>query len=96
MRLSVQEKKKIKINFQNGGCGGHLVFPIGMSLTIFIFKSSRYFTSSFESIDYSVQEKTFVIGFQDGHLGIPIGTILVTFDQQVTPILPTIGFSVQE
>ena len=30
------------------------------------------------------------IDFQDGgHLGFPIGTILASFDLQVTPMLPT-------
>ena len=32
--LSVQEKKR-KIDFQDGGHGGHLGFPIGMILAIF-------------------------------------------------------------
>ena len=39
------------------------------------------------------QEKKWKIDFQDGdhggHLGFPIGTILATFDLQVTPMLPT-------
>ena len=35
-----QEKKR-KINFQNGGHGGHLGFPIGTILTMFlVYKSS--------------------------------------------------------
>ena len=41
----------------------------------------------------SVQEKKRKIDFQDGrhggHLGFLIGTILATFDLQVTPMLPT-------
>ena len=32
--LSIQEKKR-KIDFQDGGHGGHLGFPIGMILAIF-------------------------------------------------------------
>ena len=48
--------------------------------------------TSFESIGISVQEKMFNIDFKDGvqggHLGFPIRTILVTFDLQVTLILP--------
>ena len=32
--LSVQEKKR-KIDFQDGGHGGHLGFPIGMILALF-------------------------------------------------------------
>ena len=34
MCLSIQEKK-FKIDFQDGNCGGHLVFPIRMILAIF-------------------------------------------------------------
>ena len=45
------------------------------------------------SIGLSAQEKKRKIDFQDGnhggHLGFPIGTILATFDLQVTPMLPT-------
>ena len=42
------------------------------------------------SIGLSVQEKKRKIDFEDGgHLGFPIGTILVSFDLQVTPMLPT-------
>ena len=41
----------------------------------------------------SVQEKKRNIDFEDGghggQLGFPIGTILASFDLQVTPILPT-------
>ena len=46
-----------------------------------------------ESIGLSAQEKKRKIDFQDGdhggHLGFLIGTILATFDLQVTPMLPT-------
>ena len=46
-----------------------------------------------ESIGLSVQEKKQKIDFQDGHhgghLGFPIGTILATFDLQVTLMLPS-------
>ena len=34
MGLSIQEKK-FKIDFQDGNCGGHLVFPIRKILAIF-------------------------------------------------------------
>ena len=34
MGLSIQEKK-IKIDLQDGNCGGHLVFPTGKILAIF-------------------------------------------------------------
>ena len=46
-----------------------------------------------ESIGLSAQEKKRKIDFQDGdhggHLGFPIGTILATFDLQVTLMLST-------
>ena len=46
--------------------------------------------ASFKSDGLSVQEKKFNIDFQDGgHLRFPIRIILVTFDLQVTLILPT-------
>ena len=45
------------------------------------------YQTSFESNGLSVQEKN--IDFQDGsHLGFPIRMILITFDLQVTLILP--------
>ena len=51
-----------------------------------LYCSSNYQTS-FESVGLFVQK--FNIDFQDvGHLGFPIGTILATFDLQVTLILP--------
>ena len=46
--------------------------------------------ASFKSIGLLVQEKKFNMDFQDGsHLRFPIRIILVTFDLQVTLILPT-------
>ena len=65
---------------------------------------SRYFPSSFESTNLSVQEKKRKIDFQYGghvsHLGLQIGTILAIFYLQVAPILPTkfhvVSLSVQE
>ena len=57
-----------------------------------IYKSTRCFLASLESIGLSVQEKKRKIDFQDGcnggHLGFPIGTILAIFNLQVTPMLP--------
>ena len=51
-----------------------------------LYHSPDYQTS-FKSVGLLVQK--FNIDFQDvGHLGFPIGTILATFDLQVTLILP--------
>ena len=58
-----------------------------------IYKSSWCFLACLESIGLSVQEEKQKIDFQDGchggHLGFPIGTILATFDLQVTLMLPS-------
>ena len=90
--LSVQEKKR-KIDFQDGGHGGHLGFPIGTILAIFDLQVTLMVPSKFGVNWLSVQEKKRKIDFQDGshggHLGFPIGTILAIFDLQVTLMLPT-------
>ena len=93
--LSVQEKKG-KIDFKDGGHGGHLGFPIGTILAIFDLQVTLMLPTKFgplESIGLSVQEKERKIDFQDGghggHLGFPIGTILAIFNLQVTLMLPS-------
>ena len=82
--------EEAKIDFQDGGHGGHLGFPIGSILAIF---DLQCFLASLVSIGLSVQEKKRKIDFQDGgpggHLGFPIGKILAIFDLQVTPMLPS-------
>ena len=64
-----------------------------MILAFLIYKSLRCFLANLESIGLSGQEKKRKIDFQDGghggHLGFPIGSILATFDLQVTPMLPS-------
>ena len=56
---------------------------------------SYFWSTSYPDAYYQVwtQEKKRKIDFQDGdqggHLGFSIGTILATFDLQVTPMLPT-------
>ena len=88
----LQEKRR-KIDFQDGGHGGHLGFPIGTILAIFDLQDTRCFLASLESIGLSVQEKKRKIDFQDGghgsHLGFLIGTILAIFDLQVNLMLPS-------
>ena len=58
-----------------------------------VYKSHRYFLSSYESISLSVQEKKFKINFQNGgyggHLRFLIGIMLASFDLDGTPILTT-------
>ena len=86
-------EKKRKLDFQDGGHGGHLGFPIGTILAIFDLQVTLMLPSNLESIGLSVQEKKRKIDFQDGghggHLGFLVGTILAIFDLQVTPMLPT-------
>ena len=83
MCLFVQ-KTKFEIELYNVSRGGHLGFPIGTILVIFIYKSPRYFLSRFESIGLMVQEKEFKIDFQIGgrgaHLEFPVVMILDIFD----------------
>ena len=74
----------------------HLRFLISY---FFIYKSSQYFLSSFESIYLWVQKKEVKIAFEDGgHLGFPIWTSSTIFDLQVTTILSiiSIGLSFQK
>ena len=90
--LSVLEKKR-KIDFQDGGHGGHLGFPIGTILAMFDLQVTPMLPSKFGVNWPSVQEKKRKIDFQDGglsgHLGFRIGKILAIFDLQVTLKLPT-------
>ena len=90
--LSVQKKKR-KIDFQNGSHGSYLGFSIRIILAILIYSSPQCFLPSFKTIGLLLQEKKRKIYFQDGghggHHGFPIGTILVIFYLQVTWMLPT-------
>ena len=88
--LSVQEKKR-KIDFQDGGHGGHLGFPIGTILAIFDLQVTPMLPSKFE-VNWpfgSGEEAKIQDGGHGGHLGFPIGMILAIFDLQVTPMLPS-------
>ena len=89
--LSVH-KKKFKIDFQDGGYGGHLGFPIRMILAIFLSASHpdiSYQVSSLLAFRFRSRTKQiFKMATMDGHLGFPIGRILAIFDLH-TLILPT-------
>ena len=87
--LSVQEKKR-KIDFQDGGHGGHLGFPIGTILAIFDLQVTLMLPSKFGvNWPFGSGEEA-KIDFQDGgHFGFPIGTILAIFDLQVTLMVPS-------
>ena len=87
--LLFQEKKR-KIDFQDGGHGDHLGFPIRIIFAIHHYKSPRCFLLSFKSIGLSFQEKKRKIDFQDGgHLGLQIRTILTIFALQDTRYFPS-------
>ena len=87
--LSVQEKKR-KIDFQDGGHGGHLGFTIEMLLAIFDLQVTPMLPIKFQ-VNWPLGSR------EDAknrfsrwlHLRFPIGTILPNFELQVTPMLPT-------
>ena len=84
--LLVQEKKR-KIQFQNSS---HLGVQSERFKLFLINMSSRCFLPSFKSVGLLVQEKKCTIDFQDGgHLGCSISLILVIFNLQEPPMLPT-------
>ena len=75
--LLVQEKKR-KIDIQNCPHGSHLGFLIRTSLAFFDLQVTTMLSIKFSAIGLLVQEKKRKIDFQDGgHLGFPIGTILL-------------------
>ena len=81
--LSVQEKKR-KIDFQDGGHGGHLGFPIGTILSIFNLQVTLVLPSKFGvNWPFSSGEEAknkFSRWRHGSQLGFPIGTILAIFD----------------
>ena len=80
-----------KTDFQDGGYGGHLGFPINMILAHFIQKLSCCYRASFDSNRPKVWKEMLKIDFQDGccggHLGFWINTFLVYFDPEVVLLL---------
>ena len=88
--LSVQEKKR-RIDFQDGGHGGHLGFPIGTILAIFDLQVTLMVPSKF-GVNWpfgSGEEAKNRFSRWPPWRGFPIGMILAIFDLQVTPMLPT-------
>ena len=78
------------IDFQDGGHGSHLGFPIRMILAIFDLQVTLMLPTKFQvNWPFSSGEEA-ETDFQDGHhLGFQIRTILAFFDLQVTLMLPT-------
>ena len=74
MDLSIQEKKLT--GFQDGNCGGHLVFLIGAILAIFYLQVTLMILIKFQVNWTFVREKKKKLDVQDGyhggHLGFPI------------------------
>ena len=84
MGLSIQEKK-FKIDFQDGNCGGHLVFPIRAILAIFSLQVTSMILTKFQ-VDWPIDLKLgknhrgdFQDGNCGGHLVFPIRAILAIF-----------------
>ena len=90
--LSVQKKKR-KIDFENGHNDSHLGFPTRTILASLDLQVTLMIPTNLKSIGLSVQEEKRKIDFQNGHHGghlrFPIGKTLAIFDLQVTPMLPT-------
>ena len=90
--LSVQEKK-LKIDFQDGGHGGHLGFSSGTILATFDLQVTLMLPSKFGvNWPFGSGEEAknyFRDGGHGGHLGFLIGMILATFALQVTLMLPS-------
>ena len=73
--LSVQQKKR-KVNFQDGGHGGHLGFPIGTVLTNFYLQITPMLPTKFQINWLFGSGEEVKNRFQDGghvgHLGFLI------------------------
>ena len=82
--------KMSKTDFQDGGCGGCLGFPINMILAHLVQKSCCY-RASFGSNHLRVWEEMLKIDFQDGgcggHLGFSIGSVLAILCLLGVPML---------
>ena len=74
------QKQTSKINFQDGGCGGHFGFPINKILATFISTGWLVTPSYFDLIRRVVWEKMLKIDFL-------IGTILAIFNLEVILLL---------
>ena len=87
------QKKKLKMDFQDGHYAGHLRFSIRMVLAIFDLQVTLILpTKVLVSWPFGSGEEaknSFSICQHSGYLGFSIGTILAIFDRQVTLILPT-------
>ena len=88
--LSFQEERR-KIDFQDGGHGGYLGFPI-KTISLFLSTShpdASYQVSSLLAFCLRRRREKSQNGGHGGHLGLRIGTILNICALQDTPMLPT-------
>ena len=95
MGLSIQEKK-FKIDFQDGNCGSHLVFPIGTILAVFDLKVTSMIPTKFQvNWPFGSGEET-----KNRFSRFPTGTILAILfyksPQSFLASFESIGLSVQE
>ena len=96
------QEKKLNIDFQDSGHGGHLGFLIRMILAIFDLQVTLMLPTKFRVMDFWVQKKR-KIDFQDSrHLGFIIGMILAILfliyksPKCFLPSFESTGLSVQE
>ena len=80
----MQEKKR-KIDFQDGGHGGHLGFPIRTILAIFDLQFTLMLPTKFRvnwllGLGEEVKKIDFQDGRHGGHFGFTIGTVLAILD----------------
>ena len=79
----------LKINFQNGGCGGYFGFSIATILAVLGLQISPTLRTKFRVSLHFDSVVEFPNRFSRcSHLGFPIETILASFDLQRTPTLP--------
>ena len=79
-----------KIDFQDGGHGGRLGFPIGTILAIFALQVTLMLPSKFGvNWPFGSGEEAKNRFSRWRPSWISVGTILAIFDLQVTPMLPT-------
>ena len=92
-QLVFQCRRRLNIDFQDGGHCGHLGFRIRTILAIFDLQITLMLPTKFRVKWLLGLGEEAKIDFQDsrhgGYLGFPIGTILAIFDVQVTLVLPS-------
>ena len=79
----------LKINIQNGGCGGYFGFSIATSLSVLGLQVSPTLRTKFRvSLHFDSVVEIPNRFSRCSYLGFPIETILASLDLQRTPTLP--------